>query len=57
MELNRETLQEIREEAWELSQVEGTNEGWQRAYLRLFDACNEIDAFIGRSSAGVETDE
>lgn len=50
MELARKKIQEIRDEAWKLSKVEGTNEGWVRVYLRLFDACNELDAFIGRSS-------
>ena len=51
---DRDFLTKLSEAAWEGSQISELNQGWQRVYLRLFDAANELDAFLGRSSVSSE---
>jgi len=46
----REELQQIEKKALELANTQGTNSSWVRVYLRLADACSELDAYIARSS-------
>lgn len=45
----REELWALREKALAQIHPDG-NEGWNRAYRRLADAANILDAFFGRSS-------
>ena len=50
MEFTRKELWDIRERAVRQSLVEGLNEGWARAFIRLADAACCLDAFIARSA-------
>jgi hypothetical protein len=45
----REELQKIEKKAVEMANVDGTNTNWVRAYLRLADACNILDAYMART--------
>ena len=46
---SREELQEIRDRAKESSLVPSTEPEWVRAYQRLEDASNTLDAMFGRT--------
>ncbi len=46
---SREELQEIKTRASKLAEVKGTNPSWVRAYLRLADAADGLDANLARS--------
>lgn len=49
MEFEREELQKIRDRAWKESQIEGLNEFWVSACLRLAEAADYLDAMIART--------
>ena len=44
----REELQEIRERAIDESETQHLNPDWKRAYLRLADAADALDAMLAR---------
>ena len=44
----RKELQEIERRALKMANVKGTNSSWKRVYLRLADACCELDAYLAR---------
>lgn len=47
---SREFLQALEQEAWEKSQIEGTNQQWASVYRRLAEVACELDAYLGRST-------
>ena len=47
----REELQEIREKSRMQSQIEGLSASWKRAYERLADAADHLDAMIARTES------
>ncbi len=49
VELDRELLQKIRDEAEEQASVFGTNQQWKRALENLAHAADVLDAYQGRS--------
>lgn len=49
MEFERKELQKIRMRAWKAAEEFEINTSWKRAYLRLSDAANTLDALIARS--------
>lgn len=51
----RVQLIKIRAKAERLAGLKGTNPHWVRAYLRLADAADHLDAMIARSSETKET--
>jgi len=58
MSFNREKLQEIRREAYRSCGVEGLNPSWKRAYERLADAADHLDAMVARTEAlGISLEE
>lgn len=50
----RDELIQIREKAEKEAIVEGLNKGWARAYLRLADAADHLDAMIARCTEKVD---
>lgn len=54
-DLNTQDLQRIREAGIDYASTPGTNPSWQRAYLRLADAADHLEAMRRRST--VETKE
>lgn len=53
-DLNTEDLQRIREAAIDYADTPGTSPLWQRAYLRLADAADHLEAMIRRSTVEIE---
>jgi len=51
----RKELHELINKARNLAKIEGTNPVWQRAYLRLIDAADHLDAMIARSTVVTQT--
>jgi len=49
MEFEREELQKLRQRAESVSGNYVISTSWKRAYLRLADAANTLDALIARS--------
>jgi len=49
MSFERKELWDIRSRADEAANVENLNSHWKRAYLRLSDAANFVDAIIART--------
>jgi len=45
----RKELILLRKRAEEDARIEGLNPGWKRAYLRLADAADNLDAMIART--------
>lgn len=45
---DRLSLREIRDWAQERSEIDGLNHGWRRAYERLADAADALEAFFAR---------
>lgn len=50
MKFNRKNLIEIRSAATTEAEIQGTNPTWVRAYLRLADAADHLDAMKARTS-------
>jgi len=50
----REELIKIRNRAEEEANCEGLNKGWKRAYLRLADAADHLDAMNARCTEKVK---
>ena len=46
----REHLQMIREQARGMAEFKGLSPAWARAYLRLADAADHLDAMMDRST-------
>jgi len=44
----REELQELKTRAVQMADIEGLNFYWQRAYIRLADAADHLDAMMAR---------
>ena len=55
MNFTRQELWALQERAEHMAK-NTPNENWQRAYLRLAEACNILDAHFGRSSVGIPTE-
>ena len=53
----RQELIALRKRAVAGAQIEGLNEGWARAYLRLADAADHLDAKLARCENGPVADE
>ena len=55
--LHRKQLNEIKSEALEDAKMDGNNLVWTRAYLRLADAADCLDAMIARTEVTAPQEE
>ena len=54
MEFTRDELQNIRDRAEKQASHPHLNEGWVRAFLRLADSANTLDAFMARTEVKID---